>query len=61
MNGEYIYGVIRYFQEDKNKIEALKEYEGKMYGDEIFRVIHQQPLKTKYKYNYKNLSQITIG
>ncbi len=31
------------------------------FKNEIFRVIHQQPLKTKYKYNYKNLSQITIG
>ena len=28
---------------------------------ENFNILHQEPLKTKYKYSYKNLSQFTIS
>jgi hypothetical protein len=28
---------------------------------EIFSVLHQEPVRTKYKYSYKNLSQFIIS
>jgi hypothetical protein len=53
--------ITNFSQKDMNNISGNYKKQFNKSRNEIFNILHQEPLKTKYKYSYKNMSQFTLS